>query len=302
MNRKLRGKQKCHQLVPFGIVFFVLLIGIFWSGILAKGHQIKGIEESLANEYTQELAASAVGFDFEFSAQNVFSPITSSGIKVPILIYHIVRDNTAGESYMVHRMTVPPAMLDKEFKYLKDNDYHVISFNDLVDNLQKNKILPSKPIILTFDDGWEMGYKTAFPILKKYNYTATFFIFSNGIGRKHYLTWDEINEMQNAGMTIGGHSKSHPTLVDIHNENILRNELVDSKKVIESHIGRTVDLFAYPFGHPNDEIIKVLKEAGYKAARTTYIGSVHTLDNIYTLKGIIVDQNFDNFVKSLQTI
>jgi peptidoglycan/xylan/chitin deacetylase (PgdA/CDA1 family) len=108
--------------------------------------------------------------------------------------------------------------------------------------------------------------------------------------------------MQNAGMTIGGHSKSHPTLVDIHNENILRNELVDSKKVIESHIGRTVDLFAYPFGHPNDEIIKVLKEAGYKAARTTYIGSVHTLDNIYTLKGIIVDQNFDNFVKSLQTI
>ena len=302
MRRKPKIKGKWHYLVPFVVVIVVVCIGIFWNSISAKGHQIRGIEENLADEYSRELTASAVGFDFEFSAQNVLSPITPSGVKVPILIYHIIRDNTAGESYMVHRMTVPPAMLDKEFKYLKDNDYHVVSLGDLVDNLQKNKILPSKPVILTFDDGWEMGYKTAFPILKKYGYTATFFVFSNGIGRKHYLTWEEINEMQNAGMTIGGHSKSHPTLVDIHDENVLRIELVESKKIIKSHIGRTVDLFAYPFGHPNDEIIKVLKEAGYKAARTTYIGSVHTLDNIYTLKGIIVDQDFDNFVKSLQVI
>jgi peptidoglycan/xylan/chitin deacetylase (PgdA/CDA1 family) len=189
--------------------------------------------------------------------------------------------------------------LEKQLRYLKDHNYVVISLDFLVEALKQNILLPPKSIVLTFDDGWRNQYAYAFPLLQKYNATATFFIFTNAIDHDLFLTWDQIRVMDNSGMSIGGHTRSHPYLPDITDPAVLRDEIIGSKKIIEDQIGQKIDLFAYPYGHYREDIIAIVKEAGYKSARSTYKGINHTSADLYTLKGVEVSDDFDTFVKNI---
>ena len=154
----------------------------------------------------------------------------------------------------------------------------------------------TKPVLLTFDDGWENQYKYAFPLLKKYGMLATFYVYTNPIGTKHFLSWDEIREMDAAGMTIAAHSVSHPYYKELSLAAV-KDEVEKSKQIIESHIGKPVVHFASPFGYTNPDIIEIIKAAGYKTARTTYKGIYQ--DNAFRLRGFLVSDNYKDFVKEL---
>jgi len=226
----------------------------------------------------------------------------SGAIKVPILVYHSMSPYYPSESEYVKKFDVEPDNFDKQMRYLKENGYTVIPFDSLIRYFSDNLSLPKKPIILTFDDGWESQYRYAFPILKKYNNTATFFIFTNAIGHKHFLTWPQIKEFVAAGMTIGGHTKSHPYLYKITDKNELYKEIVESKKILEGNLPKKIDIFAYPFGHYNEEIIKILKENGFRAARTDgYKGVFHTSNDLFTLKSIDANNDLTKFIEALNT-
>lgn len=97
-------------------------------------------------------------------------------------------------------------------------------------------------------------------------------------------------------MIIGDHTESHPELPKITSDAILRNEIVDSKKSIESRIGRTIDTFAYPFGEYNDQDVSTVKQVGYTSARALR-GCVYQSENIlFTLCGVIITGDFNRFV------
>jgi len=100
-------------------------------------------------------------------------------------------------------------------------------------------------------------------------------------------------------MTIGGHTKSHPYLPSITDPDTLRREIISSKNIIEDQIGKKVNLFAYPYGHYNDQIISIVKEAGYKLARSTYKGIYNSKNDLYTLKGIEVTDDLTKFVSDI---
>jgi len=203
-------------------------------------------------------------------------------IEIPILIYHhVVPGRSSGLLF------VTPDTFDQQLKYLKDNDYQSVSFDDLADCLEYGAPLPERPVILSFDDGWENQFANGFPLLQKYGFTATFFVVTNYLDRPNFMTTEQLKTMIAAGMTIGGHSRSHPALPSIGNAQRLKDEIAGSKAWLEDRLGVAIDAFAYPYGSYTPAVAATVKAAGYRTARTVDSGTHAALDNLDTLPAIV---------------
>jgi len=214
---------------------------------------------------------------------------------VPVLVYHSVRPIYNDMTEEVKQFTVTPLMFEKQLQYIIESGYRTVSLEDLVLASENKKKLPEKPIVITFDDGWENQYEYAFPILSKYGLTATFFVFTNAIGHERYLTWEQVQTLSDAGMVIGSHSKSHPYLDLIYEREKLIEELAGSKSILENKIKKEVNTFAYPFGVMTPEIATLLKESGYITARK-FSGGIYKLgDDPFSIKGLHVTEDFEHF-------
>lgn len=215
------------------------------------------------------------------------SASSTASVAVPILVYHIIRPSYASDDAAVRAIALTPEVFDAELTHLHDAGYHVVSFHDLEAYFANGTPLPSKPIILSFDDAWRNQFVYAFPLLKQHGDTATFFVFTNAIGNKGFLTWDDLHALIAAGMTIGDHSRSHPFLTRIKDTEKLKDEISGSKQVLEKGLGSSVTEFAYPFGQYNSAIIALVKQAGFESARGDYwSGSRQTAAREYTLSAL----------------
>ncbi len=217
------------------------------------------------------------------TSQSVSTTTLSQEIRLPILVYHIIRPSYPSDSTAVRAIAVTPENFDAEMGYLGTAGYHVVRFGDLEAYFTHGSPLPPKPIILSFDDGWADQFKYAFPILNKDHYPATFFVFTNAIGRRGFLTWDELRQMVRAGMNIGDHTRSHPYLTTITSTSTLLSEIIGSKQLLEQKLGVPIDEFAYPFGMYNSSILSLVKEAGYKSARGDYYHEGQSKANLFIL-------------------
>lgn len=127
--------------------------------------------------------------------------------------------------------------------------------------------LPSKPIVITFDDGYYSNYEYIYPILKQYNVKASIFIVTDKIGQEiddiKYLGWEECLEMQNSGIVeIGSHSKKH-VFYDKRSVRELRDDVKESYKEIEKNLGKQdLKIFAYHYGAYTNETVRTLKNNG----------------------------------------
>ncbi len=243
----------------------------------------------------------ASGFRVPIVTSTVELASAKSTKLVPILMYHQIRQAAPTETRMEQLMSVSPDLFRQELQYLKDQGYTSISLADLVANAKTKKALPKKSIIITFDDGWETQYKNAFPLLKEFGFTATFFLITNEIGHDKTMTWEQAKELAKANMTIGSHTKSHPYLNRLHDVARQEDEIVGSKKIIEEHLGIPITVFAYPYGAYNSSLATMAKEAGYIAARSAQKGIARTTDDLYTLKATTVTGNFARFKYKLAT-
>lgn len=220
---------------------------------------------------------------------------------VPILVYHAVRPYIPSDTSGVRRYIATPATLEAELSWLKDHGFSSITFDDLARHLTRGDALPLKPVIISFDDDWEGQYTYALPLLKKYGFTATFYIWVVVVGRKHHMTWDEVKELDAAGMQIGCHTLTHPFLQRIRSDETLRREIVVSKQRIEEHIGKPVTSFAYPFGQYNARVVSFVREAGFASARSTWPGVVHSSDGLFSLTSLIRTEAASSLVDTMMT-
>jgi peptidoglycan/xylan/chitin deacetylase (PgdA/CDA1 family) len=200
---------------------------------------------------------------------------------VPILAYHQVGD-IDDDIY-----SITASQFEEQLAYLKKNGYHAISFEDLFNFYDGQGKLPTKPVIITFDDGYEDNYITALPILEKYNMSATVFIVPNLIGTEDYLSWQQVTEMQRRHTEIGSHTMSHIAMDEISEEQ-QRWEASESKTVLEQHMGKPIRFFAYPFGSFTTATERILKEAGYRGACTGITGLNDQRTDAYALRRINV--------------
>ncbi len=172
-------------------------------------------------------------------------------------------------------------------KYLHDSGFTTISLDQLYDAYQGKAVLPEKPIVLTFDDGYPDNYTVAFPVLKQNNFKATFFVSTGAVG-PGMMTWDQLKEMQEYGMSIESHTVNHFDLRTLAPAQ-QRKELAGSKQAIESKLGTKVKFFCYPSGKYNDVTLKILNEFGYKLAVTTVYGNAKLGDPLLQLKRIRIN-------------
>ena len=191
---------------------------------------------------------------------------------------------------------MPPDIFDDQMKYLRDNGFTVVTLDDLWAYFQNGLPLPAKPVMIPLGDGWENQYIYAFPILKKYSYPGIFYIYSGAIGKKHFLTWPEVKEMATAHMILADHTHTHPELPKIVDPAELKREIAGSKSIIEGELGLPVRDFAYPFGAYNDQSIQMVKDSGYRTARTVHTGVKADSAAPYTIDGIIITGDFNRFV------
>jgi peptidoglycan/xylan/chitin deacetylase (PgdA/CDA1 family) len=188
-------------------------------------------------------------------------------------------------------------MFDHQMRYLKDEGYHVITFGTVVDYFREGSELPAKPVIISFDDGWEDQFEYALPALEKYHYNATFFVVTNTIGARGFLSWPQLREIRLQGMEIGSHSRSHPHLDKINNPSFLWDQIYTSKQILERQLGAAVDEFAYPYGSYNATTSSIVRLAGYRAARACCVGRVQT--DAYALRAVMAPNDSAKFAKYL---
>ncbi len=190
-----------------------------------------------------------------------------ANLSVPILMYHQIKDLPASANLEDLTWTVSPTALDAQLAYLADKGFTTISLDQLLDGFAGKLPLPSKPVIITFDDGWKTQYTSAFPLLKQRKLTATFYVVSSYMGYGAYFDWAMTKEISDAGMTIAGHTIDHSDLSKKSVTEIDR-QLRESKAALEKQLGITVTHFAYPYGAYTNVIADALKRDGYRSATT----------------------------------
>lgn len=187
---------------------------------------------------------------------------------IPIITYHKISDQRE-----FGLTTVSKSKFETQMEHLKSNGYNSVRLMDLNPEYR----LPEKPIIITFDDGYESIYKNAIPVLNKFNFKAVIFIVTNYIGQINtwestqfqqkfrHLSVDQIRNLRKNDHEIGSHSKLHNYLPSL-NEKMLADEIEGSKAKIDRLLGEEITSFCYPYGRFNDKIIKKVKDAGYRYA------------------------------------
>jgi peptidoglycan/xylan/chitin deacetylase (PgdA/CDA1 family) len=196
--------------------------------------------------------------------------------------------------------TVAPKSFDAQLNWLAQHGFHTISMAQLTAHLKQRQLLPAKPIVISFDDGWEEQYVSAFPILRKYNFIGTFYVYTTPIDHSQFLTWAQLQEMSAAGMDIQAHTQTHPHLRTLSPDAAYK-EIVDSKAIIEKHLGKPVTSFDYPYGEYNAAVIDMVKRASFDSAVSLAAGYKQRADELYTLHRIRVSYNdtLDDFAKRL---
>lgn len=214
---------------------------------------------------------------------------------VPILYYHSVMQEDGNE------LRMPPKQLEAQMAYLQDQGFQSISLEQLYQASYKGGVLPAKPFVLTFDDGYVDNYTTAFPILEKYGFTATVFMVTSYINGEGYMSWQQLKELTANGWEIEGHTTNHPYLTKI-NASTLLSELNSSKELLEKELGRAANFFAYPYGDLNDNVVQALKDTGYLMAVTTERGWADVKVDAWRVKRIycFASMGMNEFTRRMQ--
>jgi peptidoglycan/xylan/chitin deacetylase (PgdA/CDA1 family) len=231
--------------------------------------------------------------------------ITDKGYQtVPILCYH--RFATSCDS----NLCMPAEVFEQQLRYLKENGYRVIGPEALAEFLDYRKPIPKNAVMISVDDGYRSVYDVAYPILKKYGFTATLFIYIDYVGvSSQAITWDQLRELKREGFYIGSHSVNHSDLSNQKKDEDgkaylarLKKEIFLSKQIIDEKLGQDTLIFSYPFGRRNQTVASLAQQAGYKIAVTVDRGGNPFFADPYLIKrDQILKRDMDRFASRLKT-
>jgi len=238
---------------------------------------------------------------------NVGGVRTDSYQTIPILCYHRF---SGGPSKMV----VSAAQFEAQLAWLAQNNYQVLRLSELEDFLAARQPLPERSVVITIDDGYESTYHQAFPALKKYGFPATLFVYTDFIGARDGLSWDELAEMSKSGIIdIQAHSKTHRNLADKGSKETdagyrasIESEVQHPMSLLNRRLaaaGVKVRHFAYPFGDANALVLEAMKRHGYDLGVTVNPGGNPFFADPLMLRRTMIfgDHDLDDFKARVQT-
>jgi peptidoglycan/xylan/chitin deacetylase (PgdA/CDA1 family) len=198
-------------------------------------------------------------------AQTLAAP--GRGPKVPTLTYHHVRDIAPEDPPTLRSISCPRELFASHLDWLKSHGFEAITFVDLQAFLGGQARLAPRPVVLTFDDGYDDNW-FAFQELQRRGMKGVFFVVTSALDAPGRLSREQVKAMAEAGMEIGSHSATHVDLRGLRRKRQME-EAQGSKQVLEGLLGRPVISFCYPGGASSGLTSSVLEEAGYWFARTT---------------------------------
>jgi peptidoglycan/xylan/chitin deacetylase (PgdA/CDA1 family) len=223
---------------------------------------------------------------------------------VPILCYHRFGPNRSA-------MTITASTFEAQMEYLARNGYRVISMAQLAAFIAGKEPLPKKAVVVTIDDGYRATYQIAFPILRKYGFPATVYLYSDFVGAADAMTWPQMQEMVKSGLIeIQPHSKSHANLTvrlpgesDARYAERIRREVEAPAAAIQDKLQLASLSFAYPYGDTNDTVAALLQRQGIRLGATVTAGGNGFFAYPYTLRRTMVygSDDMDTFKSKLAT-
>jgi peptidoglycan/xylan/chitin deacetylase (PgdA/CDA1 family) len=224
-----------------------------------------------------------------------------SEVAIPILLYHrfgpVVSDS----------MTITTSTFESHLRYIRDQGYTVIPLRHLVDNyLQKRSSLPSRALVITADDGHQSVYHEMFPLIKRYRFPVTLFLYPSVISNASYaITWGQLREMQETGLfDFQSHTFWHPNFKEERKrlnpseyEKFIEKQLKMSEERLQKELNVKVDMLAWPFGIYDEWLIKKVAERGYVAGFTIERRHTNPSDNMMALPRYLIVQS-----DSIQTL
>ena len=224
------------------------------------------------------------------ASPKIKKPVVDQTAQTLIFCYHGLVDKVRFPGTQI-----TPAAFEAQMKQLKDSGITVIGMQDLLAWKRGEKSIPPRSAVITFDDGLKSQYEIAWPIMKKFGYTFTMFIYTEGVrgglfGGGEAITWEQLADMRDNGIDIEAHSSTHQDLREGHPvtirepggkkvrkrltgaeyEQFLQNELVGCKTLLEQRLGIKVNCFAVPYGFYNEHVKELARNAGYEAMFTVY--------------------------------
>src|SRR5436190_2709205 len=225
---------------------------------------------------------------------------------------------------------ITPAAFEAQMKALKDRGITVIPMQDLLAWKRGEKSIPPRCAVITFDDGWKSQYEVAWPMMKKYGYPFTMFIYTEGVrggslGGGEAITWEQLADMRDNGVDIEAHSATHQDLREGHTimlastggkrtktkltgpqyEQWIQNEVVGSKQLLEQRLGIKVNCFAVPFGNYNEHVKEIARNSGYEAMFTVYGQPITFTSSMDSIGRYAIEANkpkvFEDAVKMIAT-
>ena len=188
-------------------------------------------------------------------------------------------------------------------KELIKTKYNVIKIQDGLNAIQNISLVKDRSVIITIDDAYSSVFNNAWPILKKYGLPFTLFVSTDVIDNKTpgYMSWKEIRILRDNGVTIGSQTKSHPHMHNL-NENQIVRELEFSNSRFVQEIGSKPEIFAYPYGEYNLNVLEKIKSNGFKAAFGQHSGVAHLSLGLYQLPRFAMNENYGNMQRFLLAV
>jgi peptidoglycan/xylan/chitin deacetylase (PgdA/CDA1 family) len=224
---------------------------------------------------------------------------------VPVLCYHHFAELCDSS------LCTPTLLFEQQMKALKDGGYSVISTAEFSEFLAFRKAIPKKAVVINLDDGYRSTYEIAYPILKRYGFTATLFIYTSFIeASKNALTWDQLKVMKADGFEVGSHSVNHVDLskkLDGESEKEyltrVKRELLVSKQVLDDKLNQNTQYIAFPYGEFSPGLLKLCEETGYRVGFSVKAGGNPFFSEPLSLKrDQILKKDMESFSGKLKTI
>ena len=212
-------------------------------------------------------------------------------MNIPVITYHAIGDGP-------RPLWISADVFEDHLRAFANQGYRTVSLEAAARLLKAPAEGSSKPLVITFDDGYRNFFTAAWPILDRYGFSATLFVVTDlcdGIERTGaadtfkplapVLSWDEIRYLAGVGCEIGSHTRTHPHLPSLHDDAAVVDEIAGSKRIIEQELGRPVRVFAYPYGSVESRAVATVR-AAFRSAVTTNLGVAGASSDAYLLERV----------------
>lgn len=236
--------------------------------------------------------------------------LSVSTYRLPILMYHRVAPTGSAHT---SRWRVTPEAFEEQLCYLRDAGFYSVTLEDWRIAMATKQPLPGRAVLITFDDGYLDFLTYAYPLLKRYGFSAVVFLVAHNVGKSNswdraygeelpLLDWEQIRQLQAEGIEFGSHTCSHRPLTGLSHIEIVQ-EAAQSRAILQQELGVPVRSFAYPHGDSNPVVEHLIGACGYVFGLSCQSGFSHFENSLLALPRIEIqgDENFQDFVMKLSS-